>query len=211
MLRGFLLAITPLVAAHYSPHRLALINVSAATIKRDYAVAIAAAPGIINNNDWVTVNFTNPSPSTNDWIGAYSPSPENLTATAPIEWFAATASDGYMKNGIGSLRYQLVNMRADVQFVFFRGGMAAPVALAFSNKVAFRNYNEPRAPRLALLGNSAKAMQLSWTSQVSTGNPNVVYTDVYGNSKTVAAATTTYSVKVRQQSHELNGLSLSPS
>jgi hypothetical protein len=54
-------------------------------------------------------------------------------------------------------------MRAPGRFVYYRGGLAAPAALAVSEAVAFANPNEPTALHAALTGRAGE-LRVSWVS-----------------------------------------------
>ncbi|KAI3976694.1 hypothetical protein MKX01_008552, partial [Papaver californicum] len=80
------------------------------------------------NTQWVTVNFSSPNPSNDDWIGVFSPA--NFS-------------------GSGKLNLQLINLRGDFSFALFSGGLTNPELIAVSNTVTFKNLNAPVYPRLA--------------------------------------------------------------
>ncbi|KAF9591522.1 hypothetical protein IFM89_004576 [Coptis chinensis] len=130
------------------------------------------------NSEWVTVNFTSPNPSSDDWIGVFSPanfsastcSAENkrvsppLLCTAPIKYqFANYSNPGYGNTGEGSLRLQLINQREDFSFALFSGGLTNPKLISVSNTVSFVNPKAPVYPRLAQ-GKTWNEMTVTWTS-----------------------------------------------
>lgn len=128
--------------------------------------------------DWVTVNFSHPNPSNDDWIGVFSPanfsaatcSPENrmvsppLLCTAPIKYqYANYSNQDYVKTGKGSLSLEIINQREDISFALFSGGLTNPKLIAVSDAVAFVNPKAPVYPRLAH-GKTWDEMTVTWTS-----------------------------------------------
>ena len=149
------------------------INYDAITARRDVseAVMLEASPAVIDDGDRVQVHYcldTAPVGKDSDiFIAAYSPSNVDVRLTAPISYKFI----GDMK---GVTPFDLVNMRDDYVFVLFEGGLAAPVELIRSNTVVFRNYNAPRAARL-MHTHQSEEMQISWSSQLSSFSPRVIY------------------------------------
>lgn len=133
-------------------------------------VMLEASPDVIDDGDRVQVHYgLDAAPVGKDdvFIAAYSPSDVDVRLTAPISY-------KFIVDMKGVTPFDLVNMRADYVFVLFEGGLAAPVELSRSNKVAFRNYNAPRAARL-MHTHQPEEMQISWSSQLSSFSPRVIY------------------------------------
>ncbi|KAM7481063.1 hypothetical protein LguiB_005646 [Lonicera macranthoides] len=143
---------------------------------------IKASPLILGlngqNSEWLTLEFTTPNPSIDDWIGVFSPAnfsastcnAENprvsppLLCTAPIKYqYANYTSPKYSETGKGLLKFQLINQRSDFSFALFTGGLLTPKVIAVTNKVAFANPNAPVYPRLAQ-GRIWNEMTVTWTS-----------------------------------------------
>jgi hypothetical protein len=118
----------------------------------------AAQSGLWVNVSWVGVA----EPSSNDWIGVFSPAAGIVNnASSPVKFQVlvhvplpsldahsmraqfANASESHLSTGSGSVVFQLINMRSDYTFGFFRGGLANAVLAAVSNTVSFANPNEP--------------------------------------------------------------------
>ncbi|KAF7827975.1 putative inactive purple acid phosphatase 1 [Senna tora] len=91
------------------------------------------------NTEWVSVEYSSPMPSNDDWIGIFSPAnfsastcPEEnrrvyppLLCSAPIKYqFANYTNHQYKVNGKGFLRLQLINQRSDFSFALFSGGLS---------------------------------------------------------------------------------------
>ncbi|KAF1871010.1 hypothetical protein Lal_00020744 [Lupinus albus] len=133
------------------------------------------------DTDWVTVQLESPEPSIDDWVGVFSPAnfdSESCPATqndvgyvetpyvctAPIKYmYANHSSSNYIKTGKATLKFQLINQRADFSFALFSGGLSNPNLVAVSNKISFVNPKAPVYPRLAL-GKSWDEMTVTWTS-----------------------------------------------
>ncbi|XP_057251117.1 probable inactive purple acid phosphatase 27 isoform X2 [Beta vulgaris subsp. vulgaris] len=77
--------------------------------------------------------------------------------------FANTNNSDYTKNGKATLRFLLINQRADFSFALFSGGLSNPKVVAVSNSITFANPKAPLYPRLAL-GKSWDEMTVTWTS-----------------------------------------------
>ncbi|KAL2930708.1 putative inactive purple acid phosphatase 1, partial [Bienertia sinuspersici] len=71
--------------------------------------------------------------------------------TAPIKYQCANYSNpSYTKTGKSTLKFQLINQRADVSFALFSDGLFTPKLVAVSNNISFANPKAPVYPRLAL-------------------------------------------------------------
>ncbi|KAL0329422.1 UNVERIFIED_CONTAM: putative inactive purple acid phosphatase 27 [Sesamum radiatum] len=149
---------------------------------RDSA-SIKASPLVLglngDNTGWVVVEFENDEPSNDDWIGVFSPAKFNGSicyveshpkdqsphiCTAPVKYqYANYSSADYAKTGKASLKFQLINQRADFSFALFGGGLSNPKLVAVSNSITFVNPKAPLYPRLAQ-GKSWNEMTVTWTS-----------------------------------------------
>ncbi|KAC9391489.1 hypothetical protein E3N88_45913 [Mikania micrantha] len=131
--------------------------------------------------EWVNVNVRNPNPSSNDWIGVFSPSnfsastcaPDNprvvapLLCTSPIKYkYVQSGNPNYQNTGNASVKLQLINQRSDFSFGLFTGGLSKPKLVTVSNTIAFANPNAPNFPRLAQ-GKLWNEMIVTWTSGYS--------------------------------------------
>ncbi|CAB4280508.1 unnamed protein product [Prunus armeniaca] len=130
------------------------------------------------DSQWVTVEVASPKPSEDDWLAVFSPANFNSSTcpstddrqktpnicSAPIKYrFANDSNADYVTTGEASLKFQLINQRADFSFALFSGGLFSPKLLAVSNAVSFVNPNAPLYPRLAQ-GKYWDEMTVTWTS-----------------------------------------------
>ncbi|KAL2905411.1 putative inactive purple acid phosphatase 1 [Bienertia sinuspersici] len=166
------------------------------------------------NSEWVSVEFSHPKPTVDDWIGVFSPAnfssstclAENprmyppLLCTAPIKYqYANYSNPKYVHTGIGSLKLILINQRADFSVGLFTGGLLnnnlifsseQPKLVAISNVVTFANPKAPVYPRLAQ-GKSWDEMTITWTSGYGIGEAvPVVEWGLQGSKRTISPAGT---------------------
>ncbi|KAK6133947.1 hypothetical protein DH2020_032305 [Rehmannia glutinosa] len=194
---------------------LSTIAIEKAIIALDNKAYIKASPSVLGvnvsldeNREWINVEYSSSSPSTDDWIGVFSPanfssstcSPENprvgppYLCTAPIKYqFANFSNPKYKETGKGSLKLQLINQRSDYSFALFSGGVSNPKLVAVSNKVAFANPNAPLYPRLAQ-GKTWNEMTVTWTSGygIDGAEPFVEWGPKGGEQKRSLAVTLTF-------------------
>ncbi|KAJ0972580.1 hypothetical protein J5N97_020539 [Dioscorea zingiberensis] len=166
---------------------LAKLAMHKASIAIDGWAHVRASPVLLGvqgeDSEWVKVELQNGNPTSDDWIGVFSPAnfnsstcPEEvgdakvqppLICTAPIKFqFANYSNWDYTKTGNASLMLQLINQRADFSFALFSGGFQNPKLVAVSNTVSFSNPKAPVYPRLAQ-GKSWDEMTVTWTSGYS--------------------------------------------
>ncbi|KAM4115580.1 hypothetical protein ACJW30_04G160300 [Castanea mollissima] len=131
------------------------------------------------DSQWVTVELEHPEPSQDDWVAVFSPANFNSSScpdddeprqqapyicSAPLKYkFANDSSAGYTTTGNATLKFQLINQRADFSFALFSGGLSNPKLLAVSNIITFANPKAPLYPRLSQ-GKSWNEMTVTWTS-----------------------------------------------
>lgn len=162
---------------------LAKIDIYKTTLALDGSALITAYPRILGSlgedSEWITVNIMNEKPSADDWVGVFSPANFNASTcppqddqwqetpyicTAPIKYkYANHSNPEYTKTGKSTLRFLLINQRADFAFVLFSGGLSYPKLVSVSNKLQFSNPKAPVYPRLAH-GKSWDEMTVTWTS-----------------------------------------------
>ncbi|TYG76830.1 hypothetical protein ES288_D03G146200v1 [Gossypium darwinii] len=129
---------------HGGEQPLAKINILQTTVALHESASISAEPVLLGlkgeDTEWITVNFVNPKPSLDDWVGVFSPAKFDPSAcppvnerkkqlpyicSAPIKYkYANESSSSYAKTGTASLRFQLINQRADFSFALFSGGLS---------------------------------------------------------------------------------------
>ncbi|KAK4598811.1 hypothetical protein RGQ29_016033 [Quercus rubra] len=161
---------------------LSKIVIHKATVDLNHDAYVKASPTVLilkeQTTEWVTLEYSSPKPSADDWIGVFSPANFNastcpqekttvhppLLCFAPIKYqFANYTSPKYKDTGKGYLKLQLINQRSDFSFALFSGGLSNPKLVAVSNQVAFANPNAPVYPRLAQ-GKQWNEMTVRWTS-----------------------------------------------
>ncbi|XP_010248988.1 PREDICTED: probable inactive purple acid phosphatase 27 [Nelumbo nucifera] len=163
---------------------LSKIAIHKATLALLDSASVKAYPFVLGlkgeDTQWVTVMLHCPNPSEDDWVGVFSPANFNLSicpqestgsrvrapfiCSAPIKYqYANYSSPNYTKTGKSSLKFQLINQRADFSFVLFSGGLSNPKVVAISNVISFANPKAPVYPRLAQ-GKSWDEMTVTWTS-----------------------------------------------
>lgn len=144
--------------------------------------SITAYPYVLGakggSSQWITVEIECPNPTEDDWVAVFSPAKFNSSTcssdddkqdepyicSAPIKYKFANDSDaGYTKTGKASLKFQLINQRADFSFALFSGGLSNPKLVAVSNFIKFANPKAPLYPRLSQ-GKSWDEMTVTWTS-----------------------------------------------
>uniref|UniRef100_A0A1D1YSF9 Purple acid phosphatase n=2 Tax=Anthurium amnicola TaxID=1678845 RepID=A0A1D1YSF9_9ARAE len=164
---------------------LSKIAVHRTTLALHDSAYVKASPLVLGlkgqSNEWVTLEYSNPNPSNDDWIGVFSPSNFNISictaenpreyppllCTAPIKYqYANYAKDDYTSTGKGALKLRLINQREDFAFALFSGGLSNPRLVAVSNKIAFANPKAPVYPRLSQ-GKLWNEMAVTWTSGYS--------------------------------------------
>ncbi|KAL0903670.1 hypothetical protein M5K25_028068 [Dendrobium thyrsiflorum] len=163
---------------------LAMIAIHMASLELDSSASIKASPNLLglrkDDTERIKVELQSPKPSSDDWVGVFSPAnfnastcptevgnsreQEPLICSSPIKYqFANYSNAEYIKTGKTTLRFQMINQRSDFSFALFRGGLANPKLIAFSNTVSFANPKAPLYPRLAQ-GKLWNEMTITWTS-----------------------------------------------
>ncbi|KAK8306549.1 hypothetical protein V6Z11_D03G134900 [Gossypium hirsutum] len=175
---------------HGGEQPLAKINILQTTVALHESASISAEPVLLGlkgeDTEWITVNFVNPKPSLDDWVGVFSrqsssnrlcvvfgsPSacpPVNerkkqlpYICSAPIKYkYANESSSSYAKTGTASLRFQLINQRADFSFALFSAPLYARLAQG-------KSWNEVSSEKCLLRYDDSfmnfYSMTVTWTS-----------------------------------------------
>ncbi|KAB1223699.1 putative inactive purple acid phosphatase 1 [Morella rubra] len=87
----------------------------------------------------------------------------------------------------GTITFQVVNRRTDIEFVFSAGGFDTPCILARSSPLAFANPNMPLNGHLSSIDSSGASMRLTWVS--GNGAPQQVQ---YGNGMSQTSVVSTF-------------------
>ncbi|KAK9283328.1 hypothetical protein L1049_011567 [Liquidambar formosana] len=88
----------------------------------------------------------------------------------------------------GMLSFHVINIRTDIEFVFFAGGFELPCILNRSKVGTFANPNKPLYGHLSSVDSTATSMRLTWVS--GDKEPQQVQ---YGDGKSQASEVTTFS------------------
>lgn len=127
----------------------------------------SVSPTLISNDEVVTVTYHAAAPLSTDWIGAYSPADVDITKVVPVKYGYCDEDGAYLTAGKGALTFNLTNLRADVAFYYFTTSLSKPVLVATaSQKVSFKNINEPLRPRMVPTGDY-DIFNLLWSSATS--------------------------------------------
>lgn len=147
------------------------------------------APLQINNNDVVNVSFFSSTPTSSDWIAAYSPASVNIKTTVPVKWGFADADPAYLMTGAGKLQFNMTNLRSNVKFYYFKGNLSVPLyANASLVNVTFADPNQPLRPRVVATSDR-NVLNLLWSSATSTA-PTLKWGVESGKYNVTATATT---------------------
>ncbi|XP_061347308.1 probable inactive purple acid phosphatase 1 isoform X1 [Gastrolobium bilobum] len=122
---------------------LSKVAVHKATVSLLDLAYIEASPSVLGlqgqTAEWVTLEYSSPIPSIDDWIGVFSPAnfsastcpKENprvyppVLCSAPIKYqYASYSNPNYNVTGKGLLKLQLINQRSDFSFALFSGGLS---------------------------------------------------------------------------------------
>ncbi|XP_006402109.2 probable inactive purple acid phosphatase 27 isoform X1 [Eutrema salsugineum] len=165
---------------------LSQIDIYSTSFALHHSATIHASPHVLGfkgeDTEWVNVDISNPEPSSDDWVGVFSPAKFDSSScaptdgreiapficSAPIKYMYAKSNPDYMKTGKAVLKFLLINQRADFSFALFTGGLSNPNLVAVSNHVSFTNPKAPVYPRLAL-GKNWDHMSVTWTSGYNIG------------------------------------------
>lgn len=88
----------------------------------------------------------------------------------------------------GSIQFHVVNIRSDIEFVFFSGGFLTPCMVGRSTPVSFANPKRPLYGHLSSTDSTGTSMRLTWVS-----GDNKLQQIQYGDGKTVTSVVTTFS------------------
>ncbi|XP_014521523.1 nucleotide pyrophosphatase/phosphodiesterase-like [Vigna radiata var. radiata] len=88
----------------------------------------------------------------------------------------------------GSIQFHVVNIRSDIEFVFFSGGFLKPCLVGRSKPLSFSNPKTPLYGHLSSIDSSGTSMRLTWVSGEM--KPQQIQ---YANGKTVTSTVTTFS------------------
>ncbi|KAE8038328.1 hypothetical protein FH972_010851 [Carpinus fangiana] len=88
----------------------------------------------------------------------------------------------------GTLTFHVINIRTDIEFVYFGGGFKTPCVFSRSGPISFANPNQPLYGHISSVDSTGKSMRLTWVS--GDMEPQQVQ---YGNGKTLTSEVTKFS------------------
>jgi hypothetical protein len=138
--------------------------------KADAYLISSVTPTRINSGDVVTVQYYTSSPGPGDFIAVYGPAAkaDDISSATPLKWGFCDDSAGYSLSGVGSLMFNMTNVRTDIRFVYFSNGTDAPIFQNISTEVVtFVDLNQPLRPRVIPSGDP-DVYWLLWSSYNST-------------------------------------------
>ncbi|XP_044488172.1 probable inactive purple acid phosphatase 1 isoform X3 [Mangifera indica] len=91
-----------------------------------------------------------------------------------------------VKSCSGSVTFHVINIRTDIEFVFFAAGFETPCILRRSDPINFANANQPLYGHISSIDSSGTSMRLTWVSG-DKGPQQVQYGD--GKSETSQVST----------------------
>ncbi|XP_059440767.1 probable inactive purple acid phosphatase 27 [Corylus avellana] len=100
----------------------------------------------------------------------------------------------------GKLTFHVINIRTDIEFVFFGGGFDTPCVLARSHRINFVNPKKPLYGHISSIDSTGTSMRLTWVS--GDMEPQQVQ---YGDGNTLPSQVTTFT-----QDHMCSSSSPSP-
>ncbi|XP_004506354.1 probable inactive purple acid phosphatase 24 [Cicer arietinum] len=168
----------------------------------------------LSDDQFVTVTVTGVSnPSDGDWVAMISPANSNVETCILNEFYYLQTGDTaklpllchypvkaqYMKNDpnylnckteecSGSIKFHVINIRSDIEFVFFSNGFLDPCIVGRSTPLSFANPKKPLYGHLSSIDSTGTSMKLTWVSGDKV--PQHVH---YLDGKTVTSTVTTFS------------------
>lgn len=88
----------------------------------------------------------------------------------------------------GSIKFHVINIRSDIEFVFFSNGFLDPCIVGRSTPLSFSNPKKPLYGHLSSIDSTGTSMKLTWVS-----GDKVPQQVQYGDGKTATSVVTTFS------------------
>ncbi|KAL3599675.1 hypothetical protein D5086_007593 [Populus alba] len=88
----------------------------------------------------------------------------------------------------GTISFHVINIRTDIEFVFFSGGFETPCILTRSGPMKFSNPNQPLHGHISSIDSTATSMRLTWVS----GSEETQLVQ-YGDGETLTSKAKTFS------------------
>lgn len=132
----------------------------------------AISPTSIKNNDIVFVTYHSSNPNAQDWIGVYSPSNIDIKTTVPVKYGYCDMDKAYLKTGRGTLTFNMTNLRQDLAFYYFTGGLKDPIVQTqATTTVSFTQPNQPLRSRIVPFSGSSSLVPFTTFMDASTTFP----------------------------------------
>eukprot|EP00055_Hartaetosiga_balthica_P011519 m.52627 g.52627 ORF g.52627 m.52627 type:complete len:579 (+) comp7627_c1_seq1:64-1800(+) len=206
---SFVVAVVVAVAVVFAGNNPFVCNALPASTTAANGISLKVNTTSIENGGWVELSWSGVPVSGKDvddcFIAVISPPNVDISAIAPLDYPATApwtktavikyqychADPSFNATGSGSYNFSLLNMREDVAFVLFSGGIVTPKAEAKSPSISFTDNGIPRGIVLALTGNHDE-MRVSWTADNNVGG--ALYYGIVGDVEkhTITADANTY-------------------
>ncbi|CAK9192348.1 unnamed protein product [Sphagnum jensenii] len=185
------------------------LSISTSDPLQDVQNVTVTVSGVLNpsDSDWIAV-FSPSTADTNDcplnkalYYETGDTSSQPLTCLYPVKYQFVSADPQYLSCGNsqcqkevldkclvktcnGSITFRIINIRTDVVFVLFTGGLDVPCVLETSNALSFANPSSPLYGHLSSLDSTGTSMRLTWVS--GDGNPQELYYNGGSSTSTVS-------------------------
>jgi hypothetical protein len=185
------------------------LSISASDSLQDVQNVTVTVSGVLkpSDSDWIAV-FSPSTADTNDcplnkalYYETGDTSSQPLTCLYPVKYQFVSADPQYLSCGNsqcqnevldqclvktcnGSVTFRIINIRTDVVFVLFTGGLDVPCVLETSNALSFANPSSPLYGHLSSLDSTGTSMRLTWVS--GDGNPQELYYNGESSTSTVS-------------------------
>ncbi|XLS50057.1 hypothetical protein HN51_010734 [Arachis hypogaea] len=195
-------------------NRRVLPDCSASSPNLKLMVNVSSSNSSLSDDEFITVTVSGVSrPSHGDWVAMISPSNSNVNTCLHSELYYVQTGDiaklpllchypvkaQFMSNDpnylnckskacSGSIKFHVINIRTDIEFVFFTGGFLTPCFVGRSKPLTFSNPKRPLYGHLSSTDSTSTSMRLTWVS--GDNQPQQVQ---YANGKSATSVITTFS------------------
>ncbi|KAJ7005106.1 inactive purple acid phosphatase 27 [Populus alba x Populus x berolinensis] len=151
---------------------------------------------LLSDNEYVNVTVSGVFlPSDDDWVAMISPSDSDVKS-CPLKKSRYVQTGDLSKLPLlchypvksGTISFHVINIRTDIEFVFFSGGFETPCILTRSGPMKFSNPNQPLHGHISSIDSTATSMRLTWVS----GSEETQLVQ-YGDGETLTSKAKTFS------------------